>query len=265
MNLDSSLFFLCTCAEISVIGLLIHRRIWRNFPFFFIYSLWSLLANGAGFVVLHWQPPPSRVYLSFYLIDLLVDSTLLFAALVELAWSVLRPLRESLPRRTLIIISVLILLIAAAIWPFAALPNLTHGAREFALLVQLKQTVATLAILGFIVLAAGSQFLAIGWRDRELQIATGLGLYSLVGMIVTLLHTHSTTIAQYNRLDQLLVGSYLLSLIYWIYSFAHQEMKRRVMSPQAQSILLTMAGAARSTRVALATSQSNPLSDKDDR
>ena len=43
---------------------------------------------------------------------------------------------------------------------------------------QLQHTVSILRILFFLVLAGGSQLLSIGWRDRELQVATGLGFYS---------------------------------------------------------------------------------------
>lgn len=255
MNLDTTLWISGISAEVLVLGLLLYHGIWKQFPFFSAYNLSSLIGTASAVVLLHWYPASSSLYISYYLIYLLVDSVLLFAVLVELAWSVLRPLRGSLPPRTLIIIVLLILAVAAIIWPFASLPKLALMARELAFLVRLKQTVATLAVLAFLVLAAGSQFLAIGWRSRELQIATGLGLYSLVGMVVTVLHTYPRMSLQYNRLDQLQVASFLCSLIYWIFSFAQQEQERREMSPQAQDLLLAMAGAARTTRISFANSR----------
>jgi hypothetical protein len=48
-------------------------------------------------------------------------------------------------------------------------------------------------------------------------------------------------------------------LLYWFYSFAQQEVARREFTPQMQSFLLTVAGAAHSSRVALSESRSEKL------
>jgi hypothetical protein len=61
----------------------------------------------------------------------------------------------------------------------------------------------------------------------------------------------------YHWLDLLGGVSYLAALIYWVYSFATQPAERREFSPQMQSMLLAVAGAARSTRVALSDSNSD--------
>lgn len=255
MNLDTALYIANTVAEVIVIGLLFYRRVWRAFPIFLAYSLWTLLANAIGFMILRGSSQGSQIYVSTYFADLIVDSILLFAVLVELAWSVIRPLRAFLPRISILIVALLIILLGAAIWPFAGLPSLAKISWELALLIRLKQTVSTLAVLIFLIFAAASQFLSISWRDRELQIATGLGIYSLVGIVVTVLHTYPSLAPQFNRLDQLLVASYLVALVYWVVSFAAKEQERREMTPQAQGLILAMAGAARTTRIALANDQ----------
>jgi len=254
VNLDNTLWFSCNCAGIIAIALLLYRRFWRSFPLFLAYNVWGILGNAAAFAVLRRYSTYSSTYVSVYLINMLVDSALMFGLLVELAWSVLRPLRSALPRTTLIVVIVLILAVGAAIWPFTSLPSQTAAA-ELILLSRLQQTVSALSVVAFLVLAAGSQLLSIGWRNRELQIATGLGLYSLVSVVVNVLHTKPEWVAQYNRLDRLVVAAFLCSLIYWIFSFAQQEQERRAMSPQMQGLLLAMAGAARTNRVALADSR----------
>jgi len=94
--------------------------------------------------------------------------------------------------------------------------------------------------------------LSIGWRDRELQVATGLGFYSIVSMAVTVLQSHQGMGQQYVHLNQFVSASYVLSLAYWAFSFATKEAERREFTPQMQSFLLAMAGTARTTRIALA-------------
>ena len=103
----------------------------------------------------------------------------------------------------------------------------------------------------FLILAGSSQVLSIGWRDRELQVATGMGFYSLVSFGAILVHTHQTSFPQYRALNEIVVASYLCSLLYWVYSFAQQEAERREFTPQMQNFLLAAAGVAREQRLAL--------------
>jgi hypothetical protein len=154
------------------------------------------------------------------------------------------------------VLSILVLAVGAAIWPFAAITGVAHVGRQGLLMLQLQHTVSILRILFFLLLAGGSQLLSIGWRDRELQVATGLGFYSLVNMAISIAQTHQSTGPQYIRLEQFAVVSFLVSLVYWFVSFAQKTAERREFTPQMQSFLLTVAGAAHSSRVALTESRS---------
>ena len=248
MGLSDILWLAFTVAETVVVGLLIYRRIWRNFPVFFLYSIWTIVESLVAFVVFHRYPSS---YASFYFGLTIVDYALLFGVLVELGWSIIRPLRASLSRLAPVAVGVFIVLLGAAIWPFATVPVAAHTPREIAGLMHMQQTFSILRVVVFLGLAAFSQLLSIGWRNRELQIATGLGFTSLVGLAVAMLHAHQSTWLQYSDWSNVVVVGYVCSLIYWIVSFSQQEQARREFSPQMQNVLLAVAGAARSTRLAL--------------
>ncbi len=260
VSVDAIIWFSGILLEVIVIGLLIFRGTWRIFPIFFAYNVWSLIGNAGVEAVLYWEDFSSHLYISAYFVNMLIDSVLTFGVLVELTWSVLRPIRLALPRGALIVLTFLLIAAGAAIWPFTFVPGKIPMAAELILLLRFKQAFSALSIVAFLVLAAFSQLLALGWRHREMQIATGLGLYSLVSLAVTLLHTWPAMLPQYNLLDYLVVASYFCSLLYWIVSFSQQEEARREFSPQMQNLLLAMAGAARTTRVALTDSQADSKS-----
>jgi len=93
--------------------------------------------------------------------------------------------------------------------------------------------------------------LSIGWRDRELQVATGLGFYSIASLLVTVLHSHQAMGTQYHWIDQALSVSYLGTMTYWVFSFATKEQERKEFSPQMQQLLVLMSGGARTGRMAL--------------
>jgi len=240
--------------EAVVIGLLYYRHLYRILPVFFSFCVWDVLSNLAVFFISRYYV---HVYFQFYFWETIIGSTLEFCILVELSWSVLRPLRSSLPRTTPFVIGALILLAGAAIWPFAAVSGITHTSRQALTLAQIQHTVSILRILFFVLLAASSQLLSIGWRDRELQVATGLGFYSLVNVAVAMAQSRQSTTTQYTRLEELVVVSFLCSLVYWVISFSQKEAERREFTPQMQKVLLAMAGSAHTARVALSDARAD--------
>jgi hypothetical protein len=77
-----------------------------------------------------------------------------------------------------------------------------------------------------------------------------------------MVHTHQVAGPQYRMVDQFVEATYLCSLVYWIFSFAQREAARREFSPQMQSVLLAVAGAARSMRVGLSEADSHRRKEK---
>lgn len=257
MDLDTLLWLVIVLGEALVAGLLLGRRAWRTFPIFLIYSVWTLAADLTDESVFHFH---ASGYFETYFVTKIVDSVLQFCVLVELAWSVFRPFRASLPKSSVWFVGGFIAVAGAAVWSFATNPSFSRipaqWKAQWDLMGRFTQTDAILRVLFFLVLAGCSQLLSIGWRDRELQIATGLGFYSMVAVGVGALQSHVAGLTHYRQLDQLVVASYLGSLAYWVFSFAQKEAERREFSPQMQGLLLAVAGAARSSRISLTGSSS---------
>ena len=254
MGLDNTIWLAGILVEAAVVCLVFYKRIWRLLPLFCVYLCWDLLSNVGGFVARYLLHSSNASYITAYLVETAIDSVLQFGVLVELAWSVLRPIRSSLPRITPLIISLLILAVGAAVWPFTTMSGLGSYPFQVQLAAHLLQTVSILRILFFLALAGCSQLLSIGWRDRELQVATGLGLYSLVSLGVSIIQAHQTKVDVYIQLNQFVIGAFICSLLYWVFSFVQKEAARREFSPQMQSFLLALAGTARANRAALAES-----------
>jgi len=233
-----------------LIVLLIKVRAFRILPAFFLYMCWSLFSDAALFVL---KSLPFATYFRIYEVQMVIDATMVFAVLVELAWSVLRPLRSSLPKRSWIGIALLIALAGLVVWPVAGLTVPAHVSASGQIFFRLQQTFAILRVVIFFAMAGFSQLIGIGWRNRELQVATGLGFYSILSLAVTVLHTHQATGTQYYHwLDVMGAAGYLGALTYWVWAFATKEAERQNFSPQMANFLLLIGGTAKSSRVALA-------------
>jgi hypothetical protein len=218
-------------------------------PVFFAYCVCAVISDTAASAIRLFSRDSYGI--GFYFVTTAIDSALQFAVLVEIAWSVLRPLRARLSPKALLLIAALILAAGAAIWPFARIPGLRFPPGMWRIVVQLQQTVSILRIVFFVLLAACSHLLSIGWRNRELQVATGFGFYSLVSLAVAAVNTHQTSVLQFSRLTWVVAFSFLFSLLYWVFCFAHKEARRHAFTPQMQNALLRVAKAAHISRTAL--------------
>jgi hypothetical protein len=260
LSLDLVLNFSAIAVEIALVGILLRKSIFRTFPVFCVYLVWDIVDNIGLLAILHIRPSS---YFVAYLAALAIDSVFMFSVLVELAWSVLRPFRSALPRGAIVVVAVAMGALAALIWPFAHSAAYMHYGPQSRLLVHLQQTVAIMRILFFLVLTACSQLLSINWRDREMQIATGLGFYSLVSVAVSIFQAGEAAGALYKHLNMIEELAYICSILYLLISFAKQAAPRREFNPQMQGILLAVAGSAHTTRVALTGQGTNRVHERD--
>jgi hypothetical protein len=235
-------------AEALLLLLLILRRVYRTLPVFTFYLAWSLLSDLGQSAAENRYP---HAALAIYLVCAAIDSLFQLGVLFELSRSVLRPVAKFMPWWISLAVAGLIVLICAAIWPITQSSIFAAFNGQQRLLVHLQQTFSILRVLFFLALAGCSQLLSIGWRDRELQIATGLGFYSMISVAVSVLHTRIALYPEYQRMDQIVAASYVCSLLYWSFCFVQQEAARREFTPQMQSFLLAVAGTARTTRMSL--------------
>jgi hypothetical protein len=253
MGLDQVFYVTGIVTEAAVVGLLLYRRVWRTLPTFSLYCVLALITDTVAYAITIFSHAGFGI--KFYVAVTVVDLTMQLSVLIELAWSVLRPLRQHLSRKALWVVAAAVLVVGAAIWPFAGVSGLSLPSKAYIFVIQLQQAVSILRIVFFLLLAGCSQLLSLGWRDRELQVATGFGFYSLVSIAVTTLNTHHATALHFSRLARVVVVSFLCSLSYWVFSFAQEEAERREFTPQMQNILLSLAGSARITRDAFADSE----------
>jgi hypothetical protein len=199
---------------------------------------------------------------------LIIDSIFMFCVMIEVSMSVLKPIRELLPRWAIFAVGLLFAIGSAAAWMLVKFPGFDKLSGPFQVIVHIQLTSSLVRIVFFLLLAGFSQLLSIGWRDRELQIATGLGFYAIASLSVTLSHMNQGASpaldSQYHLLDQLVSASYLCSIGYWIFSFAQKVPERREFTPQMQNFLVALAGNARSTRIAM-DGKSSVESDRDRR
>lgn len=245
MYLANSLAVVGIVAQAAFIVMLVWRHTYRTLPVFFFYIVWGLTGDSA-LLILRTLMHSRNLYP--FEIETYIDSLFQYLVLIELAWAILRPIQRWLPRGFFPGISVMVAIAAVLVWPLSAIKESLQYPSHFLFAMHAQRSFAILRILFFVALACCSQWLRIGWRDRELQVATGLGFYALASLAGAMVHAHQSFGWQYFYVDVAIACSYLLSLIYWVYSFARQEAARREMTHEMEGFLLSMADVIRHQR-----------------
>lgn len=260
MSLETAIWLVGVLLEAGLCALLCYRRIWRTLPIFFAYCFWDLGSNLLVYLAFH--KISLHHYLTVYLVQTVIDSVLVLCVLAEIVRSLFSPLGRSVARRAVFGFGILILCTGSIAWWLAEIPLTGKVLNQLHWLLHLQQTTSIVRILFFLALALSARFLSIGFRDRELQIATGFGVYSLVSLGVEMAKSHAVTVSVLRPLNVLVVASYLVSLGYWVVCFARKDAPRSKFTPQMQNFLLAVAGSARQGRSTL-SKQAEPHKDRD--
>ena len=93
-----------------------------------------------------------------------------------------------------------------------------------------------------------------------LQLATGLAFYAGVSLLIQIASSHVSStdtdmyISHLGRLMRIQSAAYNITLAFWIWAFSRNEAPRKDFTPQMQEVLVTIAGAAKRTRLAVTRS-----------
>jgi hypothetical protein len=236
-------------AETILLIALIARRQYKLFPIFTLYIAFNLLNDvGMGTVLILY---PVHVARSLAFVLLPLQYLLELGVLLEIAWNVLRPVHTSLPRGSVrvFVIGVVLALLGGVVlaWHFDNTGNRVQDVK-----VPLDVMVGLLRMLIFVATVAFAQLLGIGWKNKVLQLATALSFYSAVSLVVSLVERYS---GRSQELDGFVTVASALELAFLVWVFTTKDVRRREFSPQMEQFLVTLAGRAKLARTALVRMQ----------
>jgi hypothetical protein len=247
--LYASVSLLALLAEVCLFVVLVVRRQYKVFPIFTLSVACNLLSDiGIGILIVA-APPHIGRSVGFGLLPLqyLLD----LGVLLEISWNVLRPVYTSLPRGSIgafaTAMGVAVLGGVVLAYHFGDTGNKIQDIKA-----PLDLMVGLLRMLIFAATAGFSQLLGIGWKNKVLQIATGLSFYSAADLIATLVERYS---GDSSGLEAIRVLAWTIELGFFLWVFTTKEVRRREFSPQMEQFLVTLAGRARHARTALVRMQ----------
>jgi hypothetical protein len=253
VTVDGVLETVTLVAQAAIAYLMIKRRSSRDYPILLTYMFFNLAIDP-----LAWLLQNTGIYTKFYFTGQVLDYLLQLLVVLEIGRNVLRPSKRSLPFRLWPVVTGGILICAILAATFSPQVQSSNNTATHVLL-RVTLGLAILKLLLFAGMAGFAQFLGITWKSRVLQLASALAFYGAISLLVQLSSSHLPSASpSYTthlvRLAQIQWGAYGITLISWIWAFSRNEAPRKDFTPQMQEVLVTIAGAAKRTRLAVTRS-----------
>jgi hypothetical protein len=194
--------------------LLYQRRLYREFPVFFTYTL----CENAGFVVLFALghiPGTGTLYKSLWCSTQLLGIVLLFGVIDEVSKDLFResPLLKASIRRSLQCVTVVLL--GVGIWLAVIAPG-NISDKYLAGTVVLDRGTAIVQSGLIVSLLLFACFMGLSWRRLAFGIALGAGILTSTHVAVFALHAEFPTLGWTEFLNWLTNGDYLACVLIWI-------------------------------------------------
>jgi hypothetical protein len=246
-TLDLFLWAAGFLGHLVLLVVLFIRRHAKTFPLFT--SL--VAANIAQTVVLYTvhRFATGSEYFHVYWTFAIVEVALQLGVLYEIASIVFRPLGVWAPdvRRKLSLLVLGSLAMAGALTCLASPPAACVAQ---SILVRGNLFAALLLSELFVVTASLSTRVGLPWRSHVLQLAQGLGIYSIATLIVETadsyfgMPAHADDYRIFRFVQHCRVAIYLACLSYWIVCLYRKELPRRSVTPEMRSRLFHLQSAA---------------------
>jgi hypothetical protein len=257
LSADGVLWALTLVGEAVLTVFILKSKMSRNYPILLTYLIVNLVEDPLAWILFKGS---RDIYSRFYFTVTVLDYLLQFLLVLEIGRNVFAPSKRSLPFRLwpIVTAAVTICTIIAAFFSPRLQGNGLDTPTQWLWSVTLG--LAVLKVLLFVALAGFAQLLGIGWKNRVLQLASGLAFYGATSLLVQLAINHLRYVnqasyeAHYVWLTEIQSGAYLCTLLFWTWAFSRNEAPRKDFTPQMQEVLVTIAESAKRTRLAVTRS-----------
>jgi hypothetical protein len=208
--IDYVLWCLTPVCMAAIAACMYRRRLHREFPYFFNYVIFQLVAFLVEFPLRKWDNY-FWVYWTITALSIVVS----FAVLLEIFRDAFRPY-EALRDLSVILFRwcALVVLLVAGMWAITSwrgnqVDNITNAIFLIDRSVRMMQCGLVLFMLLF------SEYLGIQRRNVLFGIAMGFGFFAAVNMLVMTALSHQSTLSR-TTLSRVSGGAYLVSMLIWL-------------------------------------------------
>jgi len=199
--------------ELVLAGIMLKRKLHRQFPVFFIYILSQIVPFAILFPLYRSGPAHYDAYFYTYWVSAAISLAIGFKVIHEILLSVLRPYHALKDLATILFEwAALVMLLVALVVAASSTPAMNSPLTQAVVTAQRCVRVVQCGLILFLLVF--SKYLGISWRQHSLGIALGFGGYASVELTTVALCASGQI--HPNTMHTLETSAYLLAILTWI-------------------------------------------------
>lgn len=213
--------------QVLIAIIMVRRRLWRDFPLFFAYTLFQIVEEGTLFVLDHNPAVSGYDYWLDRWVFLAIEVPLRFAIIFEIFSNVFRDY-PGLKRLTrLVFRGATVVLLLAAIVVIAQAPD--DGTYPILSRIHLLDLAVSMMQSGLLLLLIGfASYFGLSWGSPAYGFAFGLGIFASVRLAIEAVRVWTGPVAGH-VFDFVIMATYHCAVVIWlVYSLAPETERRRV-------------------------------------
>lgn len=213
--------------QIIVAFIMVRRGLFREYPVFFVYTIFQVVEEGTLFLLDHSAAISGPQYWKAFWVGMAVDVPLRFAIIYEIFSSIfenypgIRQLGRVVFRGTTVILLFAAIVVVAQV-PHETKYGLLSGIHDLDLAVSIMQSGLLLLLVLF------SSWFGISWRSFTYGITVGLGIFASVDLATETMRVWTGPLAGY-AFDFVTMATYHCCVVIWlVYVLAPEAARRAV-------------------------------------
>jgi hypothetical protein len=205
--------------------MLVHRRLAKEFPAFFLYTVFEVLQFLALFTLYRLGPSWGEQYTVVWLASGAISVALRFAIVNEVFSNLLRSYPALSAFGTLLFrwATVVLMIVAVALVAYTSGSETERGIIAFGV-IDRAVSIVQCGLLVLLVLL--SRFLSFSWRSYAFGIALGLGFFASIELATSAIRSHIGLAVARDTFNLVTMASYNCCVVFWIAALLRPERDR---------------------------------------
>jgi len=236
-TLDELLWAAIFIGCVALLGVLLYRQRWREIPVFTTFIAYEVAKNIGLFLAL--RTGSRHLYAAIYWPAAFLDFCLQLAVVIEIARIVLRPTGtwvQDAKKQFVFWGSAGAAVAAALAW--AVSPPTTPALERWEMRGNLFTALVICELVTVITITSNK--LGLGWRSHVMALGQGLTAWSVVAVVVDVLHSYLGKVRAFLLLEHVLTFVSVGTLAYWIIRLGQEEPARQPISSDLQAYILAL-------------------------
>lgn len=212
--------------QVAILGAMIRRHLYREFPFFFAYTLWEAVLGLTLFALDHLPSITGEQYWQVHWFGLVVSTALRFGLIWEIFSHVFRPYPALWEFGKLVSgwAGALLLIVAAAVAVYSPSPQ---GPWMLSGVYVIGRTISIIQCGLLLFLFLFSSYFGLSWRSYIFGIAAGLGIYATVDLAASSIWMQTGPYHPNDIFGFVTMATFHCCVLIWFFYLISQEPVRR--------------------------------------